>query len=448
MTLLTPADVLKIKARFATEMIKFIRRKKYIMDPCICEVYPYYANYLLSTLVADCLSYEEECVLKNLADSSSEQLPVDPEIIPCATQIDPTLSYTDATDCVYSIAIENSLDSSAYPTIALTDNSHLINIESNVLLNNTCLDTVQTQAIEGGCILGDCQDSYQGYATYSTGMVASVHGSNAVADDAYFVTVRIYKTDANGVLDPDPTDLDLDINTSPYYTASGSCPGCTTLTVADVKFGNANFSANFKTLMDNVGLALFGSASTHKMTASKNSVGDRVSINCTAVHNPSGQFFGMNLQDLYVQSYNTVSDTYAVRTSYTGLGAGQVMLRNTLSFNIPCGTLQPTIKTTTAAVGVDVNWATTSFNFIGLNSPYATRPLYGYANTSTNCTVRTLEATYTPDSTITNVEWLDPSSTQLSTTDTAVTTVSGIHTFKIYLSTGCIVIRTINVPAI
>lgn len=448
MTLLTPADVLKIKCRFVTEMIKFVKRKKYIMAPCLCEVYPYYADYLLSTLAADCLEYDDECTLKKISDSSSDQDPIDPTIIPCSTQIDPLLSYSSSSTCTYSATVENQYDGSAYPTIVLTDNSEFVNITADVVLNNTCNHTIQTETIIGGCIDGDCQDGYLGRVIISSGMTSFIHGANAVAPEAYITKLRIYTVDDTGLLDPTPIDLDLNINTSPYYAPGVDCPGCTALILSDVQFGNVDLQTNFATLMDNVGLALFGDANTHKLDASYSIISGRVGVNNVVVHNPAGPFFGTHKPDLFMEVYNVNTDTYATSTLTTSLSSGGMRLRNSLSFDVPCGTVDPIIKTTTTSVGMDVDWANTSFNEIKLLSLYANKPLYGVSGTTTDCIVRQLQAIYTPTSEITNVEWLNPLLEVISTMDTAVAVDAGTYTFKIYLSTGCVVIKTIDVPAV
>lgn len=96
-----------------------------------------------------------------------------------------------------------------------------------------------------------------------------------------------------------------------------------------------------------------------------------------------------------------------------------------------------------------VNWnnSTSSFNNIGLVSPYAINyPLSITSSSSVTCANKIfLSATYTV--TASAVEWLDPSLVQIATTDTVTIDAAdtGIYTFNLTTANGCVISETITI---
>lgn len=436
--------VTKVTNKFVEQMVLFLKLRTYVVDPCLCMVHTYYAEYLMVTLLADCLTYEQQCAIIKKANTYPD--PVDNTVTTteCESSTPVKLKVTGPNTCTFTARPKNSLDQSGYAEVFTTDNSQYVNIRSNVVLENNCGQPVQSIPITGGCVLADCQDAYKGFVQYEVGMIENVHGSNAVANDAYFQALKVYKTDANGDLDPTPIILDLNPASSPYYAAGVSCPGCTALTLAQVKFGHVNFIANFSTLMDNVSLALFGVTGKHLMSASIGGIPKRVSVVTKALHNPSGTWFGVHAPDMYVRVYNTLSTSAHVQTTRTKISIYGVKLRRQVTFNTACGSMSPTIKTTTSDTKWFVNTSLTSFNSIVPSTPYSEQPLFGVSDTVESCHTWLLTATY-PNDIVDHVQWLNPGNVEISTTNTAVVTAFGTYTFKLFTTTGCVITKTITI---
>lgn len=58
---------------------------------------------------------------------------------------------------------------------------------------------------------------------------------------------------------------------------------------------------------------------------------------------------------------------------------------NDIGITLPCGILEPHVKTTTTSVQGDVNLSSSSFYNIVLDSPYADKPLYTVCCNTMTC---------------------------------------------------------------
>jgi hypothetical protein len=444
--MLNPADVIKIKNNFVSKVIRFLKKRKYTSEVNLSELYKYYSEITLSTTLVDCLSYEDICKLSKAADSYPDLTEDIIITIPCEDSVDTTLSATGPVSCTNLIRISSDgTNNTAFPKVILQDNYEFINITSYLVLENNCGTPEIAEQVYGGCVLNSCGTDKLGTATFSGGVVSILNGSAAIANDSYFRTIRIYYVDQNGILVNTPIDLNLDPATSPFY----SCAGCTTLVANDIKFGNANFANNFKALMDNVSTNLFtaGVPSSQHLLSTKNKLitDDRVLVTCTAKHNPSGFFFGINKNDLYFEVVNTVTNQSFTSTTPLNTSGASVFLNNLVNITTPCGdTISYQVKTTTATAGVSINFALTNFNEIVLNSDYSTTPLFMVNNSPQICNTYFLTASLDLTN-ILNVEWLDEEDTILSETTTAVVYSPGTYTFKAYTTVGCVIIRTITI---
>lgn len=446
--MLADADVLKIKSHFVEEMIKFIKLRKYVINPCLCKVTKAYSDYLLATLLSECLTYKIECALKEKSKQYTIQVDPGPTSTPCDTQVDLQLSLVNTATCTYAISLENSLNKSSYPEAFTTDDSQYLNVKINVVSKSSCDGSIydSTETI-GGCINGNCSNSYLGTVPFTY----YVQGSTkplATTSTCYIKTLRVYKCDSNGNLDTTPIELDLDYNTSPYFSAGVNCPGCVTLTGADVMFGNPNFSTNFNTLMDNVSKALFGVGGKHLMSASVSGTPKNLSVTTIAKHSPAGNWFGINrLAPAYIIiKDNNTSATYTGFTA-TGLGTPTVKIQNSVSVNTPCGTLTGVVKVNGgASLQPVIDWNDTSFNKIKIAQPFTNIPLVYSGQNNQSCSSYILQATYpTPPVSITSKGWYNVSNVLLTSNNEVTVSTPGDYTFKIMLSNGCLTTKTITV---
>lgn len=442
--MLSPADALKLKCKFVDSVISFIEQRKFISDLCICKLYKPYNNYLLST-IEDCLEYEDVCDLTNSVSTYTITEDADPVITECGSDIPLTLS-SSFQSCTYTSQPKNSINGSAYPEVFLTDDSIYANIRTNIVVSNTCNSDVITQSIIGGCVLGNCGDQYLGTLTKGVSF-HSADGSISNDPNSYFRIIRVYETDSNGQLTNIPIDLNLHYGTSIYYGPSGSCPGCSTLALADVKFGSATFVTSFNTLMNNVSLARYGVTGKHAIYVTKTgTIVNGTEIGISAKNNPAGNWFGLHTPDVYVEVFNTSTSTSKVRTFFNvGYGRPIYLNNNDIGITLPCGILEPHVKTTTQATYGYFDVPNASFNSLTLVSPYATSALYNVCCNTMTCNLWTLTATYSSNPLITSVSWTNSLDEEISTTNTVQVAEAGDYTFTINTSNGCTISDTITI---
>lgn len=404
-----------------------------------------------TTVSYTCLEHDDECDLTTKANKYTIVL-CESVTAPCEDQASITISSTEY-DCTSTASTSNNgqIGGSVLPILTLTDNSPYIDgaININALLSGTCgtpppynRSTATVQA--GGCTSGGCSNDYLG--TYKF----SINSSGSHASTIYVKEMKIYTTDSFGTLSTSHT-LDLDPATSPYYIDDiTDCPGCATVLASEVQIGDPNFTAAFETLMDNVSLALFGSTGLHYLTATGGT--SSYHIYCTALHNPSGNWFGLHTPDIrVVMSDNTVHTSAnnfsnfstPIRFYYDAVTFWDPNTWPSSIFLLDCLEHTPVIGDQLSYASI--NKANSSFNKITLLSNLGTNGILVTSDVTTNCTPTTLSATYTTSGTVSGVSWQDPSSVEISTTSTATVDDPGTYTFTVTLENGCAISETILV---
>jgi len=461
------ADVTKIKCKFVQEIINFLNKRKYAVDPCVKCKYTYYADALKllyppytepieGSGVFECLDHETECDLTTKASKYPEQASclTNEE---CLDQVTITLAQAVRT-CSSLAETINSQCSCKFPRMYTTNNSTLVNgtIDIKTTFSGTCSNpaTTSSESVIGGCNSADgCIDDNQSY--YSFGF--NSNSTSVVTDTSFLTRMRVYLTDGAGAITT-MKDLLLTPGANDYQADDPVlCPGCTAIPDAELVFGHANFEDAFSTLMDNVSLALFGVTGLHNMYAWWN--GTHYRIRCKAVHNPTGtHLFGLNRNDAtiyvstpsgtYSQGINAFGDFDAapyyppVRFYYE---ASLIEAPGGGLYN--CADIESTIGDQVAYP--NYNTLLSNMNKIVLttslgNSSYPIEVTDGISGT---CESVILSASYTTDKEVDSVEWQDPSSIQISTSTLASATVNGTYTFYLYLANGCTITETIEVTA-
>jgi len=263
--MLTPADVLKIKCEFVNKVLEILTARKYKVDVCTCELKSYYIDALLVDKLypAECLEFVDHCRLEKLADSYPEVVACTATTVECTNQADITLAATTVT-CTHTATLRSS-NNTAYPDVFTTDNSQYVNGSIGMYAQGVgvCANAEQSVTVTGGCTSSGCSNSHKAILKRGFQSDSSFNGD----DDAFIKTLRVYKTDALGTLDPTPIDLDLDPATSVYLADTIDCPGCTAILASELYISDTNFESTFVTLMNNVSLALFGVTGRHLMEA-------------------------------------------------------------------------------------------------------------------------------------------------------------------------------------
>jgi hypothetical protein len=153
---------------------------------------------------------------------------------------------------------------------------------------------------------------------------------------------------------------------------------------------------------------------------------------------------GPNKDDFLVNVYNGSTVISAV-TSTSSIPQAS-FLHQEIDFDVNCGTLTATAD---SFIGSAATPATnTNFNYLQfLTQDIISLPISVSSTGDAPCSLATLTATYTADSTISSIEWRDPSNTLIGTTSVVYinTTESGTYTFKVILANGCVLSDTIIV---
>lgn len=96
--MITLADATKITNEFVRKVISYRNRQKYVVGLCPCELYPYFADAILATQLADaeCLTHEDECRLNKKA---ANYVTDEPDIVTesCSGQLSISLARQDKT---------------------------------------------------------------------------------------------------------------------------------------------------------------------------------------------------------------------------------------------------------------------------------------------------------------------------------------------------------------
>lgn len=313
---LNPAAVLNANCNFVNKVLDFLNKRKYIIGVCPCTLYSYFIEYMQGTnLDASCLTYEQECSLNN--NTYQDVTECEPTIMSCGNQLDINIVLTGAT-CTLESSIENSVNGSAYPVMSVSENSPLITgqVFIKVLQSGNCgSNTTFTELVSGTTSSGISAD-YESTVSRGIGTTASFTGSG----QSYITTLRVYTTDVFGTLVNTPIDLDLDPNTSPYYSDNISCPGCTAILPGEVEIGAPGYEDSMTTLFSNISLALFNETPNHSLSATGSD--SDVSVYCTAYNNPSSYYYGINFNDALLRVYDPVSGI-----TFTRVGMNTFLVR-------------------------------------------------------------------------------------------------------------------------
>lgn len=323
--MLALADVTKITNEFVKKVISYRNKQKYVVGLCPCELYPYFADAVLATQLADaeCLTHEDECRLtKNAVKYTTDE----PDIVvdSCNGQLTITLTRQDKT-CTgefftRSYVTNPASTTSSKPRLVIGIDSPFVTGDLWLCgtYSGNCATPIQCEAVAGGVSSGSFPAiTNANKATLKFGFNAL--SSYAGGPNSYIKTLRVYQNDAISTISNTvigPFDLDLDPATSPYYVASGSCPSCTSVSAGDVIIGSATFATSFATLMDNVSRAFYGEIDKHYLEAKSES--NKYYIRCMAKSYPDGDWFGIHTSDAYLVIRDPDTGTNYVQSSING----------------------------------------------------------------------------------------------------------------------------------
>lgn len=420
-------DVNKLACEFIRQVTLYLASQKYIIDPCEDNIKQIYLNYKLATSLIACLEHEDECLIKEVAITLSPYTPCLPNVMNCGDTATITLT-SKTTTCNSSMGIRklNGINST-YPDVVLVNDSthHPAKIE---VYANTCNSTES--------VIVESQEKY------SQNISFVLQGPQLYAN-GYIKTLRVYKTDTNGVLDPTPINLNLSPSNLAAWTSCSECDG---INPVDLYFGNpltvGIWANNFFTLLKNVTYTLLGELNSSWLIPTKTTTS--ISIGNKVKHNPAGEWLGINKNDFFLEWVNSDGETISVNspnsTSYT-------QSRHSMNENVviptTCGDFTGTVTLSNGVTSSDL--VSTNFNYIGLVTSEISTPAVLSNVVTAQCNITTLTATVSSSQNILSAAWYDSEDNLISENYTVQVTNSGTYYFVLSLEGSCVLTEQITV---
>lgn len=417
------ATVNKIDCAFVQEIYEFLQNRKFALDVCTDDAA---AAFLLSLKAhSTCLTYEDECAIESTpikdytVDCSASAY------TPCATVGSVSITPSTST-CTYNTALQNPSNGTGYPYVDLQNNQIFHKGQINLHVTSSCGDYDSSTLVETGTVLIGATPVTS--TDYDFAVTASHDLDNVTTlTNSYIKTIRLYRTDSSGALVNTAFDVDVSPTTSPFL----SCGSCTTVNPAHLYFGHANYTTALQTTIENAVRVMSGdSANISVVVRTLGTTG--YSIVTRTKHNPSGTHFGIKHTDArLVWRFTPLAIDVAQTTiSKTWNNAA---IYYTTTINDLCSPLVLTMPT--RYYGLSVNWTTTDFNKITLNSPYSTQYSILSNPHSVSCSLYSAVATVTP--TPASVRWSDADDNTVSVSNSMNALSTGTYTFTATFDDGC-----------
>lgn len=432
--MIAPANVITLKCRLVAEAAKYFKNKQFFVDNSLEPLKCAWLDMKLA-VNGDCLDDELTCTINDLAKKNKQTACSPLDTVTCEDQLPITLTVSDSSACTYTANTYNSTGVSPLAEFSLTNNSDVITATLTSKLTNSCNSEIESNTLTNQITY---TDRPKGNVRVMCG--GGTYGG-ALTPDSYPKILRVYETDAFGTLINTPIDLDLDPDTSDYYGPSVPFPDLAVVTPSDLHMGSA-YSTQleaWETLMDNVSIVRYGVPGLHRIRGWATNNGTSFNLGSAPMHNPAGNFFGINRNDVYTKVWTPSGDKTSSGTA-TYLN-GTSVISGSFNYDLLCGAVNHTINSTTITSPVD--YSQTSFNKIVLTSNFASQPITQTSN-SVSCNNKTLMATY-DTANVVSVAWKNPSNATISTSNTVIVGTPGTYTFTATLSNGCQSDKTITI---
>lgn len=425
------ADATKFACEFISKVKIYLTQQKYVVEPCLDEIYYYFSKYKLSTSLVDCLEYEDECDLANAAKS----LPtfIDDNCLnikSCGELLDINISQSSQI-CSYTIGLVNSNGvTTAFPEIRLENN--LVYQNAYVTVKATSCNEEYTYEASTGCVgagTPSCSSDYDVFGTFHYTLKGLQNNSSG-----YIKTIRIYETNDDGILNPSYIDVDVSPSNIAAWT---SCPLCSGVTPSNLYFASSNWENAFNVLLDNVAYTLHGALNADwNVDFTLLGVNAGIRINNRVKHNPTSKWMGINKYDFKVTWVNNLGKVITILKPSITFSSSNAFMSSDFSFTTPCGDI--TGKVFTLGAAPDTNGTQSNFNFLKLNDTKLESPAM-LANViyPNDCAKTVLTASYITGESVTVVEWLDPNGDFISNDLSITVTTPGVYSFRVELDNGC-----------
>lgn len=430
------ADVLKINCHFASEVLKYLTKEKYVVEVSLDDIVAAYKDTVLAGLLSTCLEYEDECrLLKKVTKYPTPETPT-PDIIPCDQQVPTQLTYTTNT-CTYTAGLTSPIPGSAFPLVNLQNDTIYQTATVNVVVSDSC-GTPTTYPIQTGYNAGGPNDLLKLW----TGITWSLDNVFKSAANPYIANIGIYTTGSDGIFNSTPTYYAVAPTDVPTWT---SCPTCEAIAAPDLYLNSPNFGTAFPKLMKNISKTVH-SGGVYLDISVVPSANNGWKFTSLTKHNPASYWMGFNIQDFKIQWRPNGVSGPSVTKAYTPYNDIQIVqsssqMYSSFTHSSTCGNLP--ILVSSNSLGANVSTSTNFYKLV-LNSNYLTSVPSLTFNNITCSNSFNLMATY-DSSLVSSVSWIDPNDNVLSTTSTALTSQPGLHTFNVVSLDGCFIENYINV---
>lgn len=453
--MLAPADVKKIATKFIYDVIAYFKKRNYLIDAKLDKTS--FFNYVMATELEDCLTYEDECKLRETSKNINITDAYPPVETPCADQINVTISPI-VEECRLLPVTPTPFNFGAFPRIQLINNSYNHPASITFSMRNTCGTTTSTTVSTGNLYIAPYQ---------ATGFSSSYHplfrltGTFPItydvnSNDGCMTMIGIWFTNSNGA---GLSYQEIDVKPTTANTLWGTCPTCTPVNTSHLYFGAsaANYSTAFKGLLTNISRTLFGSNAFDPnmgVQLIKNSSGVSTSVvfNTNIRHNPSTRFMsiiaGASFPSAYRWSASLSKGVETSRSISTNNGIEASFLSGNMATTVTYDILPPCTKRAMLHSNnlgtVSINQFATSFKEVVLNSPFTTlSPTLIYEDAP--CLRSFLTAQITPSDSYSYVWYSPASSTNIvSISNIVELTVTGVYTLVVTTPSNCVYTYTYN----
>lgn len=211
------AHVNKLRCNFVNDAAEYFKCKKYSLECCLNTVTESFLDFKLASNYACPLEIEQECRLVNV-ESTVDVVECNSQSFVCSLQASIKVS-SEVEEITYTTTLENKANQSAFPVVEIS-NGLYPKASINIVTRDNYGNTFDTHAVTSGTLkIGGFPSTSTDYdlggsIVFRTG--AGLYGTTG----GYIQTVRLYRTDSNGVFNPSQW-VDIDVSpTSPYLTTS------------------------------------------------------------------------------------------------------------------------------------------------------------------------------------------------------------------------------------
>jgi len=211
------AHVNKLRCNFVNDVVEYFKCKKYSLSCCIDTATESFVNFKLASNYECPIKIEQECRLVNI-ESTAEVVECNSQSFVCSLQASVKIS-SEVEEITYTTTVENKSNQSSFPVVEI-GNGLYPKASVNIVTRDNYGNVFDTHTVTSGTLkVGGFPSTSTDYDLGGSIILKTGNGLSGIAG-AYIQTVRLYRTDSNGVFNNNQW-VDIDVSpTSPYLTTS------------------------------------------------------------------------------------------------------------------------------------------------------------------------------------------------------------------------------------